>query len=109
MLLQVGYWRRFVPELRRLREQIAGGELGQISLISCMQWDSELPSEQFRSHAGGIMVDMGVHEFDQVRWLLGDEFDAIVAVPAGTQHPASPGDRSRFGGACSRRPPAARR
>jgi myo-inositol 2-dehydrogenase/D-chiro-inositol 1-dehydrogenase len=83
VLLQVGYWRRFVPELRQLREQIAAGELGQISLISCMQWDSELPSEQFRSHAGGVMVDMGVHEFDQVRWLLGDEFESIVAVAAG--------------------------
>jgi myo-inositol 2-dehydrogenase/D-chiro-inositol 1-dehydrogenase len=83
VLLQVGYWRRFVPELRELREQIADGELGDISLLSCMQWDSELPSEQFRSHAGGIMVDMGVHEFDQVRWLLGDEFESIVAVPAG--------------------------
>jgi myo-inositol 2-dehydrogenase / D-chiro-inositol 1-dehydrogenase len=83
VLLQVGYWRRFVPELRQLREQIAAGELGQISLLSCMQWDSELPSEQFRSHSGGIMVDMGVHEFDQVRWLLGDEFESIVAVPAG--------------------------
>lgn len=83
VLLQVGYWRRFVPELRRLREQIGAGELGQISLLSCMQWDSELPSEQFRSHSGGIMVDMGVHEFDQVRWLLGDEFESISAVPAG--------------------------
>jgi len=83
VLLQVGYWRRFVPELRRLRAQIAAGELGQISLLSCMQWDSELPSEQFRSHSGGIMVDMGVHEFNQVRWLLGDEFESIVAVPAG--------------------------
>ena len=83
VLLQVGYWRRFVPELRQLREQIAAGELGQICLLSCMQWDSELPSEEFRSHSGGIMVDMGVHEFDQVRWLLGDEFDSIVAVPAG--------------------------
>ncbi len=83
VLLQVGYWRRFVPELRRLRDQIAAGELGRISLISCMQWDSELPSEQFRSHAGGIMVDMGVHEFDQVRWLLSDEFESIAAVPAG--------------------------
>jgi myo-inositol 2-dehydrogenase/D-chiro-inositol 1-dehydrogenase len=83
VLLQVGYWRRFVPELRQLREQIAAGELGQISLLSCMQWDSELPSEQFRSHSGGIMVDMGVHEFDQVRWLLADEFASVVAVPAG--------------------------
>jgi myo-inositol 2-dehydrogenase/D-chiro-inositol 1-dehydrogenase len=83
VLLQVGYWRRFVPELRALREQIAGGELGQVALLACMQWDSELPSEQFRSHSGGIMVDMGVHEFDQARWLLGDEFESIVAVPAG--------------------------
>lgn len=83
VLLQVGYWRRFVPELRELRERILSGELGQISMLSCMQWDSGLPSEEFRSHAGGIMVDMGVHEFDQTRWLLGDEFDSIVAVPAG--------------------------
>ena len=83
VLLQVGYWRRFVPELRQLREQIATGQLGEISLLSCMQWDSELPSEQFRSHSGGLMVDMGVHEFDQARWLLGDEFEEMVAVPAG--------------------------
>lgn len=83
VLLQVGYWRRFVPELRELRDRIAAGELGQIALLSCMQWDSELPSEQFRAHSGGIMVDMGVHEFDQVRWLLGHEFESIVAVPAG--------------------------
>jgi myo-inositol 2-dehydrogenase/D-chiro-inositol 1-dehydrogenase len=83
VLLQVGYWRRFVPQLRELRDQIAAGELGRISLLACMQWDSELPSEQFRDHSGGLMVDMGVHEFDQVRWLLGEEFESIVAVPAG--------------------------
>jgi myo-inositol 2-dehydrogenase/D-chiro-inositol 1-dehydrogenase len=93
VLLQVGYWRRFVPELRRLRDQIAAGELGRISLLSCMQWDAEPPSEQFRSHSGGIMVDMGVHEFDQVRWLLGDEFESIVAVPAGpSAEPRPPSD-----------------
>ncbi|MDE3131125.1 MAG: Gfo/Idh/MocA family oxidoreductase, partial [Acidobacteriota bacterium] len=90
VLLQVGYWRRFVPELRRLREQIAGGELGEICLLSCMQWDAELPTEQFRAHSGGIMVDMGVHEFDQVRWLLGVEFDSIVAVAAGPSTQSRP-------------------
>jgi predicted dehydrogenase len=71
-LLQVGCWRRFVPELRRLREQIAASELGQISLLSCMQRDSELPPDEFRSHSAGLTVDVGVHEFDQVRWLLGE-------------------------------------
>jgi myo-inositol 2-dehydrogenase/D-chiro-inositol 1-dehydrogenase len=84
VLLQVGYWRRFVPELRRLRDRVAAGELGEISQLACMQWDAELPSEQFRAHSGGIAVDMGVHEFDQTRWLLGQEFDWVVATAAGS-------------------------
>ncbi len=83
MLLQVGYWRRFVPELRQLRDRVAAGELGQICQVSCMQWDAELPSEQFRAHSGGIAVDMGVHEFDEVRWLLGQEFRWVTATAAG--------------------------
>lgn len=83
VLLQVGYWRRFVSELRQLRERIAAGELGEICQISCMQWDAELPSEQFRAHSGGIAVDMGVHEFDQVRWLLDQEILWAAAAPAG--------------------------
>jgi len=83
VLLQVGYWRRFVPELRELRRRILANELGTISQLSCMQWDAELPSENFRSHSGGITVDMGVHEFDQTRWLLGQEFEWVVAAAAG--------------------------
>jgi 5-dehydro-2-deoxygluconokinase len=83
VLLQVGYWRRFVPGLRELRERILGGELGEISQLSCMQWDADLPSENFRAHSGGITVDMGVHEFDQTRWLLGQEFRWVVATAAG--------------------------
>ncbi|MHB8657909.1 MAG: Gfo/Idh/MocA family protein [Solirubrobacteraceae bacterium] len=81
--LQVGYWRRFVPELRELRERIAGGELGEVLHIACMQWDAEPPSAQFRAHSGGIAVDMGVHEFDQARWLLAQEIDWVAAAPAG--------------------------
>jgi myo-inositol 2-dehydrogenase / D-chiro-inositol 1-dehydrogenase len=83
VLLQVGYWRRFVPELQELRERIVAGDLGEIYQLSCMQWDAELPSEQFRAHSGGISVDMGVHEFDQTRWLLGQEFEWVAATPAG--------------------------
>jgi myo-inositol 2-dehydrogenase/D-chiro-inositol 1-dehydrogenase len=94
VLLQVGYWRRFVPELQALRARIRAGELGQISQLSCMQWDEHLPSEQFRAHSGGIAVDMGVHEFDQTRWLLGQEFEWIAAASAGpssqARDPADP-------------------
>ncbi|HTP23837.1 MAG TPA: Gfo/Idh/MocA family oxidoreductase [Solirubrobacteraceae bacterium] len=89
--LQVGYWRRFVPELQALKQRIAAGELGQIIQLGCFQWDHELPSEAFRSHSGGIAVDMGVHEFDQARWLLGQEFEGICATPAGSSR-ERPGD-----------------
>ena len=93
VLLQVGYWRRFAPELQALRERIRAGELGQISQLSCMQWDQELPSAQFRAHSGGIAVDMGVHEFDQTRWLLGQEFDWVSAAAAGPNaEPRAPSD-----------------
>jgi myo-inositol 2-dehydrogenase/D-chiro-inositol 1-dehydrogenase len=83
-LLQIGYWRRFVPDLADLRERIARGELGQITLVACHQWDERPPGAEFRAHSGGIAVDMGVHEFDQIRWLLGQEFESVAAIPAGS-------------------------
>jgi myo-inositol 2-dehydrogenase/D-chiro-inositol 1-dehydrogenase len=93
VILQVGYWRRFVPQLRALRERIRAGALGEISQLSCMQWDEQPPSEQFRAHSGGIAVDMGVHEFDQTRWLLGQEFEWIAAASAGpSSAPRDPAD-----------------
>ena len=73
VILQIGYWRRYVPGLIELRETIAAGELGEISLVSCWQWDAGPGSPEFRAASGGIAVDMGVHEFDQARWLTGQE------------------------------------
>jgi len=78
--LQVGYWRRFVPELVSLRSRIRAGELGEIAVLSCWQWDEAPPPASFRSHSGGIAVDMAVHEFDLARWMLGQEIDSVVAV-----------------------------
>jgi myo-inositol 2-dehydrogenase / D-chiro-inositol 1-dehydrogenase len=90
VLLQVAYWRRFVPDLSSLRDQIAGGELGKILAVNCYQWDAAPPPAMFRESSGGIFVDMGVHEFDQVRWLTGQEFGRIR--PAAARTSGSPGD-----------------
>ena len=80
---QVAYWRRYVPALRALRDQIIGGELGVVHLVSCYQWDEGPPSAAFRAHSGGIVIDMGVHEFDQLRWLTGQDITQLSAVAAG--------------------------
>lgn len=89
---QVGFWRRFVPMLRALRQRIASGELGDIYAIANFQWDGAPPGAQFRAHSGGIFVDMGVHEFDQTRWLVGQEFGEMTSLASGVAGEAWPGD-----------------
>jgi len=76
--LQIGYWRRFVPELQELRDRIRAGALGELTLVSCYQWDAEPSAPEFRATSGGIAVDMGVHELDQLRWLTGQELGAFA-------------------------------
>ena len=78
--LQVAYWRRFVADLQRLQQAIAEGRFGEIYSIACWQWDERPPASGFRATSGGIFVDMGVHEFDQMRWLTGQEIVALDAV-----------------------------
>jgi myo-inositol 2-dehydrogenase/D-chiro-inositol 1-dehydrogenase len=80
--LQIAYWRRFVPELQALRERIANGDFGDVLSVSCLQWDGEPPATAFRARSGGIFVDMGVHEFDQARWLTGGDFTHSLALAA---------------------------
>lgn len=81
--LQVAYWRRFVPALQRLHDRIAAGELGVIHLITCYQWDEQPPLAAFRAHSGGIAIDMGVHEFDQLRWLTRQDIANVAVVSSG--------------------------
>jgi myo-inositol 2-dehydrogenase/D-chiro-inositol 1-dehydrogenase len=83
VVLQIGYWRRFVPALRQLRQRIAAGELGELALVQAWQWDGEPPSAEFRARSGGIVSDMGVHEFDQIRWVTGQDLAIAGVVESG--------------------------
>ena len=80
--LQVAYWRRFVPSLRELRDRIRNGDLGEVVFAACAQLDELPPARAFRnpSSSGGIVVDMGVHELDQLRWLTGREIASVAGV-----------------------------
>ncbi len=89
---QVGFWRRFVPMLKDLRDKISAGKLGDIYSVANFQWDGEPPTSNFRAHSGGSFVDMGVHEFDQTRWLVGQEFGPITSLASGVAEQPWPGD-----------------
>jgi myo-inositol 2-dehydrogenase/D-chiro-inositol 1-dehydrogenase len=89
VVLHVAYWRRFVDELESLRQRIVDGELGDILAVNCYQWDQLPPPVEFRGRSGGIFVDMGVHEFDQIRWLTGQE---LTTLDVATSHLDEPID-----------------
>jgi myo-inositol 2-dehydrogenase/D-chiro-inositol 1-dehydrogenase len=102
VLLQIAYWRRFVPELQSLKCRIDSGALGQIYCILCYQWDQDVPAAAFRAKSGGIFIDMGVHEFDQLRWLSGQSVTQLKAVVAtAASAPAVPGDAESAGVLCT--------
>jgi myo-inositol 2-dehydrogenase/D-chiro-inositol 1-dehydrogenase len=93
VFLQVAYWRRFIPALQELQKRIQSGEEGNIHLVICAQWDEAPPPARFRANSGGIFIDMGVHEIDQLRWLTGQEvIDVSVSAFPTLEDPEASGD-----------------
>jgi myo-inositol 2-dehydrogenase/D-chiro-inositol 1-dehydrogenase len=80
VVLQIAYWRRFVPSLQALRARIEAGALGGLYHLDAQQWDGEPPAAAFRATSGGIYVDMMVHELDQIRWLSGQDYVEVKAL-----------------------------
>ena len=72
-----------------LRERVLAGELGQVLHVVCAQWDGAPPPAQFRRSSGGAFVDMGVHEFDVIRWLTGQSVASVVAVQTPALDPSA--------------------
>ena len=97
LVLQVAYWRRFVPELVALRQQIPAASSARSSRSTATSGTRRRRRRHSGTSSGGIFVDMGVHEFDQVRWLTGQEFGAIGGRGHGRRRaPVTPTARSSW-------------
>lgn len=79
--LQVGFMRRFDPAYRRGYARVASGEVGRPILFKSLQFDPGAPPPAMADPAvsGGIHIDMGIHEYDLARWLMGDEVVEVHA------------------------------
>ena len=79
--LQVGLMRRHDPDHVRARARIVAGELGRPLLFNSRQYDTDPPPPAILDPrvSGGIMLDMGIHEFDSARFLMGSEIVDLQA------------------------------
>ena len=79
--LQVGFMRRWDPDYARAHARIASGRYGRPILFTSLQFDPEPPPLAFADPgvSGGIIIDMGIHEFDLARWLMADEVAEVHA------------------------------
>jgi inositol 2-dehydrogenase len=92
---QMGFMRRFDPGYAAAKQKIERGEIGRPVVFKSSSRDPFRPSLEYANPAssGGIMVDMGIHDFDLARWFMGD-VDAVTATGAVLAYPemASIGD-----------------
>jgi inositol 2-dehydrogenase len=92
---QMGFMRRFDPGYAAAKEKIAQGAIGRPVVFKSSSRDPFRPSLEYANPAssGGIMVDMGIHDFDLARWFMGD-VDTVSAAGAVLAYPemASIGD-----------------
>lgn len=94
--MQIGFHYRFIPAYRHARTVVESGEIGPPRLFKAVQRDEGIPPASFCDPAasGGLVVDMGIHEFDAARWLLADEAVEVYAIapPAAQADIAAVGD-----------------
>jgi predicted dehydrogenase len=67
--------RRFDPAYVMAKKRIEAGEIGHPVLFRSSSRDPKRTSLEFarRENSGGLIMDMGVHDFDLARWLMGSE------------------------------------
>jgi predicted dehydrogenase len=74
-LFMVGLVLRFWPEYVELQRLVAARELGQPLVVSAHRlsppadWNDWMKDE---AQSGGVAVDLSIHDFDQLNWLLGE-------------------------------------
>lgn len=74
VFFQMGFMRRFDSAYISAKRKIEEGEIGERVQYKATSRDRNRPSLDYLrpEHSGGLFVDMGIHDFDIARWLMGE-------------------------------------
>jgi scyllo-inositol 2-dehydrogenase (NAD+) len=89
VLLQVGFMRRFDRAYAEAKRKIDAGVIGHPVTIRSIGRDPYRTSLEFAnpSVSGGLIVDMAIHDFDSIRWLMADEIQRVYTEVASLVYP----------------------
>jgi scyllo-inositol 2-dehydrogenase (NAD+) len=78
---QMGFMRRFDLGYAAGKRQVDEGRIGRPVVFKSTSRDPFPPSLEYANPAssGGILVDMGIHDFDLARWFMG-EVETVSAI-----------------------------
>jgi len=79
--LQVGFMRRYDPAYLAAKQKIDAGVIGTPVMFKSVGRDPKRTSLEFarRVNSGGLIMDMGIHDFDLARWLMGTEVKRVFS------------------------------
>jgi scyllo-inositol 2-dehydrogenase (NAD+) len=81
VLLQIGFMRRFDAGHVQAKAAIDSGRIGRPISFKSAGRDPGCPPVEFADprHSGGLIIDMGIHDFDMARWLMSSEVERVSA------------------------------
>jgi predicted dehydrogenase len=89
-VFMVGLVLRFWPEYVELQRRVAAGDLGAPRSVATYRLSPPIDWNEWMadpSQSGGVAVDLLVHDFDQMNWLLGTPRRVVARSPgAGHMH-----------------------
>jgi myo-inositol 2-dehydrogenase/D-chiro-inositol 1-dehydrogenase len=71
--LMIGFNRRFDPNFSALQKRVAEGAVGAVEIVTVISRDPGPPPLPYVKHSGGLYRDMMIHDFDIMRFMLGEE------------------------------------
>ncbi len=88
LFFQMGFMRRFDPGYAAAKKQIDAGRIGDPLVFKATSRDPYRPSLEYANPAssGGMLIDMGIHDFDLARWFMGD-VRSVAAIGATIAYP----------------------
>jgi myo-inositol 2-dehydrogenase/D-chiro-inositol 1-dehydrogenase len=85
--MMIGFNRRFDASFAAVHEGIRAGNIGKLETLIVTSRDPGPPPIGYIKQSGGLFRDMMIHDFDIVRWLLGEAPTEVYAIASNLVDP----------------------